>query len=131
MTLSSAKLTIYRTGKYIITGIKSFDLIEGLWKEIVAILAPLLDASLFEAPSVKNIVAYEELGRSLNLMKIIAALRDEDAEYEPEVFPGLIWRSKDGSANIFMNGKVMLLGCKSEEGLVKLRDKVAGRLLSV
>ncbi|HJJ48374.1 MAG TPA: hypothetical protein O0X39_05235 [Methanocorpusculum sp.] len=129
--LSLARITVYHTGKYIITGVRSLDLIEGLWKEAVALLQPLLDVSLFEKPSVRNIVAYEELGRSLNLAKVIVALHDEDAEYEPEVFPGLIWRTNAGTANIFVNGKVMLLGCRSEEGLEALWGVVSGKLMSL
>lgn len=131
IVLRSAKMTVYRTGKYIITGIRSLDLLEGLWNEAVVLLSPLLDAALFEMPAVKNIVAYEELGCSLHLTKVIAALHDEDAEYEPEVFPGLIWRTKAGTANIFMNGKVMLLGCRSEAELDALYGMVSGKMMSI
>jgi len=129
--LSSAKVTVYRTGNFIIPGIKTISQIDNLWDELVTIVKPVLDTSLFRKPTIKNMVALENLGKTLNLAKVIQALRDETAEYEPEVFPGLMWKTSCGSANIFQNGKVMLLGCKSEEELNQLWENISKKLLSV
>ena len=124
ITLSSAKVTIYRTGNYIITGIKSVESISSLWEELVSLLFTHLDVSLFAPPEVKNMVGQSDLGRQVNLSKLIVKLRDEDAEYEPEVFPGLMWKTEFGTVNMFQNGKVMLLGCRSLEELERLEGDV-------
>ena len=126
--LSSAKVTVYRTGKYIFTGIKSPESLSSLWEELVSILFTHLDVSLFEPPVIKNMVAQTELGFPLNLGKLIVQLKDENAEYEPEVFPGLMWKTEFGSANMFQNGKIMLLGCNSIEQVERLQAHVVKRL---
>ena len=128
LTLSSAKVTIYRTGNYIITGIKSVESISSLWEELVSLLFTHLDVSLFTPPEVKNMVARTDLGRQVNLSKLIVMLRDEDAEYEPEVFPGLMWKTEFGTVNLFQNGKVMLLGCRSLEELERLEGYVVKKV---
>ena len=128
LTLSSAKVTIYRTGNYIIYGIKSVESISSLWEELVSLLFTHLDVSLFAPPEVKNIVGQSDLGQQVNLSKLIVMLRDEDAEYEPEVFPGLIWKTEFGAVNMFQNGKVMLLGCRSIEELERLEGYVVKKV---
>ena len=129
--LSSVKVTVYRTGKYILTGIKSLDSLSSLWEELVSILFIHLDVSLFEPPEIKNIVAQTDLGFLLKLGKLIVHLKDENAEYEPEFFSGLIWKTKFGTANISQNGKIMLLGCRSVEQLEKLQAYVVERVKEI
>ena len=129
--LSSAKVTIYQSGKYIIYGIKSLDLIQKLWEELVSILFTRMDVTLFEPPVIKNMVAKDDIGRELPLDKLQKALCAEGAEYEPEVFPGLMWTTEHGSANIFKNGKFMLLGCKTVDELEKLDAYVKNRILAI
>jgi len=123
--LSSCTVTIYKTGKYIFTGVHSPEEIPSLWEELKVLLTKILDVSLFVAPHITNIVACENLNKSLNLGKIYTIMDGEDVEYEPELFPGFIWKTEYGTANIFSNGKLMLLGCKTRDELNQLWDYVS------
>ena len=80
------------------------------------------------APRVKvqNIVAVADLGETINLERAAVAL--PDVLYEPEEFPGAIWRPPQlGEATllIFGNGKVVCTGLKQLGSL-----KVARRILA-
>lgn len=62
---------------------------------------------------IENVVASTSLGDELDLQAI--AFHLEGAEYEPEQFPGLIYRMKDPKTAIllFRSGKVVCTGGKS------------------
>lgn len=56
--------------------------------------------------------------------KLIVNLWGEFTEYEPEFFPGILWKTEFGSVNLFQNGKGILLGCRSIEELGRLEGYV-------
>jgi transcription initiation factor TFIID TATA-box-binding protein len=62
---------------------------------------------------IENIVASSSLGVKINLEKIVA--RAEGVEYEPEQFPGLVYRIKKprAAALIFSSGKIVCTGARS------------------
>ena len=62
---------------------------------------------------VQNIVASVNFGRKFDLERI--ARRFENTEYEPEVFPGLVFRLDDPKAVLllFVSGKGVCAGAKS------------------
>jgi transcription initiation factor TFIID TATA-box-binding protein len=64
---------------------------------------------------IENVVASTSLADELDLQSI--ALRLEGAEYEPDQFPGLIYRLKDPKTAIllFHSGKVVCTGGKSRK----------------
>ncbi len=128
LKLDGGKVAIFRTGKYNLIGIPSIDAVNSRWEELVSLLFTVLDVSLFEPPVIKNIVAQETIGHPLNPAELYLKLKDEDVEYEPEVFPGLIWKTEYGTANIFATGKVLLLGTTNQDDLNTLRDYVVKRL---
>ncbi len=64
---------------------------------------------------VENVVAFSVLGRKITLNKLVEKM--ENTEYEPEQFPGLVYRIKDprAAALIFSSGKIVCTGAKSIE----------------
>ncbi|MHC1636202.1 MAG: TATA-box-binding protein, partial [Candidatus Methanospirareceae archaeon] len=66
---------------------------------------------------VQNIVASTDLGVELNLGAIAVGLGLEGMEYEPEVFPGLVYRVEDPDSAIliFSSGKLVITGCRTKE----------------
>src|SRR6267143_278882 len=64
---------------------------------------------------IENVVASTSLGEQLDLQAIALALGG--AEYEPEQFPGLIYRLKEPKTAtlLFRSGKVVCTGAKSLE----------------
>jgi len=91
-----AAALIFRSGKVVCTGSKSVEDARRAVKQIVKIVGSL-GIPVIEEPEVKvqNIVASADLGTDLNLNAIAIGLGLENVEYEPEQFPGLVYRLRD------------------------------------
>lgn len=109
-------VTIYRTGKYIMPGMRSFQDMRQTFKRVKEILSPFTDVTLFAEPEVRNMVCSSQTKHELNLNNIYLELisRELDAVYEPETFPGLILKTQDCTFNVFSSGKFLILGCTNE-----------------
>jgi transcription initiation factor TFIID TATA-box-binding protein len=75
-------------------------------------------------------VFMEDLEREVNLSALAVALGMEDTEYEPEQFPGLIYRADCGSTLlVFALGKVIISGTTVREvassAVEDMREKIA------
>ena len=72
------------------------------------------------------------LGKEINLNKV--ALNLEGTEYEPEQFPGLVYRM-DSKNNIvfllFSSGKIICTGSKSEETIEEVIQKLKEKLKEI
>ena len=69
--------------------------------------------------TVQNIVATHDIGTPLNLNSISVSLGLENVEYEPEQFPGLVYRVRDPKVVmlLFSSGKVVCTGAKNIEDI--------------
>ena len=67
--------------------------------------------------AVTNMVCSYDLGKYINLNKVVITLNLENIEYEPEQFPGLVYRISDPKvvALLFSSGKIILTGGKTME----------------
>lgn len=69
--------------------------------------------------TVQNVVVTFGLGESINLNHISVKLGLENIEYEPEQFPGIVYRIKSGPvAMIFSSGKIVVTGGSSTEEIL-------------
>ena len=77
---------------------------------------------------IENVVASTSLGEELDLQAIALALGG--AEYEPEQFPGLIYRLKEPKTAtlLFRSGKVVCTGAKSLEHVKQVIEIVAKQI---
>jgi len=112
-------ITVYRTGKFIITGADSEEESYSLRKRFLNLFS---DMNVIEDPedewfAVQNYVCTGELDQNLNLNALAIGLGLEKTEYEPEQFPGLIYRPEgaEGVVLLFATGKVVITGCRSVE----------------
>ena len=80
--------------------------------------------------NIENVVASTYLGQELDLNKIQAAL--EGAEYNPQQFPGLVYRLDDPKVVVllFGSGKMVCTGAKVPEDVTRAVDKIAAELRS-
>ena len=80
---------------------------------------------------VENIVASAAFGVRVPLVSIVEHV--EGTEYEPEQFPGLIYRVKDPKAAmlIFSSGKIVCTGARNIADVRKAIEKVAMMLKSL
>jgi transcription initiation factor TFIID TATA-box-binding protein len=77
---------------------------------------------------IENVVASTTLGEELDLQSIALAL--DGAEYEPEQFPGLIYRLKEPKTAtlLFRSGKVVCTGGRSLPHVQEAIKKVAKQI---
>ena len=78
---------------------------------------------------ITNIVASASLGLELDLFSL--AQKIKGIEYEPEQFPGAIYKVKDKKATLllFKNGKVVCVGCKKRSVIQKTVEEARKMLL--
>lgn len=77
---------------------------------------------------VENVVAFTSLGKDISLTKLVEKI--ENVEYEPEQFPGLVYRIQDprAAALIFSSGKIVCTGARSIEMAKEAMHKVVDRI---
>ena len=117
-------LLIFRSGKLNCTGAKSKeDAIIAINKVMGYLREAGLD--LIDTPEVKvqNMVATAELGMEPNLDDLSTL---ERTEYEPEQFPGLVYRMESPKVVllVFGSGKVVITGLKNKEDAYTALEKI-------
>ena len=84
-------------------------------------------------PEIKivNVVVSTKIGDNIDLEEVAMIL--ENAEYEPEQFPGLVYRLDDPKVVvlIFGSGKVVITGLKSEEDAKRALKKILDTIKEV
>ena len=75
---------------------------------------------------VQNIVMTYDYAETLHLHELVLALPFERSEYEPEQFPGLIFRLKEtsGVCLIFSSGKCVITGTNSPDEALAAIDEL-------
>ena len=126
-------LLIFRSGKIVCTGAKSFeDARIGLSNTFEKLKTISTDIPMIPDIKAHNIVATADLGRVLNLNAIAIGLGFENIEYEPEQFPGLVYRVLDPKLAVllFSSGKLVITGGKkledAEVAMVKVINDLDG-----
>jgi transcription initiation factor TFIID TATA-box-binding protein len=118
MRLDAPKSTIlvFSTGKAVITGLRNEEDVGTSAKKVTDILRRAkIDISGTPEFAVQNIVASGDLHVPVDLNE--AAIMMDNAIYEPEVFPGLIFRMAEPRCVflIFSTGRVVCTGAKTKE----------------
>jgi len=123
---------IFSSGKIVCTGARTMHDVRESIKKIIKSLEKI-KVKIKEIPEVKiqNIVASGSVGMDLNLNML--AMRLDNTEYEPEQFPGLVYKLPEQRATflLFSNGKVVCTGTKSEEEVHKVLDILIENLKKV
>lgn len=122
---------IFRSGKVVCTGAKSpEDVSEAIHMVFEEIRDLDLDVPDKPEITVENIVTSADLKEELNLNAIAIGLGLEKVEYEPEQFPGLVYRldEPDVVALMFGSGKAVITGGKepsdADEAVAVLVDEL-------
>jgi len=108
------------------------DKVEESIKQIIESLKKIgIKITIKPKINVQNIVASGSIGMDLNLN--VLAMKLDNTEYEPEQFPGLVYKLMDAKATflLFSNGKVVCTGTKSEEEVHVALDKLIANLKNV
>lgn len=113
-----AKVSVFASGKLIAVGAKSEKSAERDLTHVVKKLSRLgLVKESRPKVTVQNIVITVELGTSINLDELQSVV--PGIVYEPEQFPGAIFRPMDSDATalIFASGKMVVAGIKAKESI--------------
>ena len=125
---------LFRSGKANCTGAKNVEDV----RKTVNIIAEKLErigVKVYKNPEIviQNIVATSDLGGELNLSEVAMALGLENVEYEPEQFPGLVYRFKEPKVAmlLFGSGKIVCAGARKTEDVLLAVEKLSKELSSL
>src|SRR3990167_7300959 len=101
---------IFSSGKIVCTGARSMDKVEESIQKIIKSLEKIgIKIKIKPEVKIQNIVASGTVGMDLNLNTL--AMRLRNTEYEPEQFPGLVYKLMDPEIKatllLFSNGKIV------------------------
>lgn len=109
---------VFSSGNLVCTGTKSLSQVKEVINAVIKQLKKI-NVNITTKPkiTVQNIVASGSIDLKLNLNFL--ALELDSTEYEPEQFPGLVYKLVDPSATflLFSNGKLVCTGTKNKQQL--------------
>ena len=125
---------LFRSGKANCTGAKNIENVEKTVNIIAEKLRKLgVDVYRDLKIVIQNIVAISDLHTDLNLNEVAMGLGLENIEYEPEQFPGLVYRIKDPKVAmlLFGSGKIVCTGAKKTSAVSLAVEKLSVELNSL
>ncbi len=120
---------VFSSGNLVCTGTKSIAQVKEVIKEVIKQLKKIgVRVTIVPKITVQNIVASGSIDVNLNLNYL--ALELENTEYEPEQFPGLVYKLIEPNATflLFSNGKLVCTGTKNrpqlEDSMKQLNKRI-------
>ena len=120
---------VFSSGNLVCTGTKSIAQVKEVIQEVIKQLKNIgVKVTIVPKITVQNIVASGSINVNLNLNFL--ALELENTEYEPEQFPGLVYKLVEPNATflLFSNGKLVCTGTKNraqlEDSMRQLNKKI-------
>lgn len=123
---------IFSSGKIVCTGARSLEEVDRSIEKIIKSLKKInIDIKIKPKVTVQNIVAAGNIGMDLNLNSL--AIKLPNTEYEPEQFPGLVYKLRGTRATflLFTNGKIVCTGTKTEDEVYKALEKLIETLKKI
>ncbi len=124
---------VFSSGNLVCTGTKSVAQVRDVVAQVIKQLKKIgVNVTIKPKITVQNIVASGAIDLDLNLNTL--SLELENTEYEPEQFPGLVYKLEDPTATflLFSNGKLVCTGTKNkaqlEDSMVQLNKNVRAAL---
>jgi transcription initiation factor TFIID TATA-box-binding protein len=109
---------VFSSGNLVCTGTKSIAQVKEVINQVIKQLRKI-NVKITDKPkiTVQNIVASGSIDLKLNLNFLALAL--QNTEYEPEQFPGLVYKLIEPNATflLFSNGKLVCTGTKNKQQL--------------
>lgn len=109
---------VFSSGNLVCTGTKSVVQVKKVIEQVIKTLRKI-NVRVTDKPkiTVQNIVASGNINMMLNLNYLSLVLKN--IEYEPEQFPGLVYKLDDPTATflLFSNGKLVCTGTKNDQQL--------------
>jgi len=132
--MPKATILTFASGKSVVVGARTVEDIESAF----AIMREQLvsgDFEIWDHPhdiALRNLVIVHQIGSNLDLKLLSVQLPFAKTEYEPEQFPGLIYRQeingREAVCLIFSSGKCVITGCASFEDAEEAAETLAETL---
>jgi transcription initiation factor TFIID TATA-box-binding protein len=127
------KSTLYRTGKYVITGV---DKKEDLGQEFDNIYSTLLEMGINidkNEPTIYNMVFTGDLEHELRLSELAIFLGLNKTEYEPEQSPFLIYKPDNTNCTVTISrtGKIVITGIVIQQDAEDIYDELQENLQEI
>ncbi len=121
---------LFKSGRVICTGAKNIKDIETAVGKLYPKMKELGFDVIKPEVNIQNIVASVDLHVKLNLLELSLALGLENIEYEPEIFPGMVYRLDEPKVVFlfFGSGKIVCTGAKKKEDVEKAVDVITEEL---
>lgn len=120
---------VFSSGNLVCTGTKSVAQVKLVIEQVIKTLKKI-NVIITDKPkiTVQNIVASGSINMQLNLNYL--ALELENTEYEPEQFPGLVYKLIEPNATflLFSNGKLVCTGTKNNQQLNDSMEQLIAHL---
>lgn len=116
---------VFSSGNLVCTGVKSVLQVREVINQVIKQLRKVgVNVTIKPKINVQNIVASGSIDWDLNLNTL--SLELENTEYEPEQFPGLVYKLVDPTATflLFSNGKLVCTGTKNKAQLEDSMDQL-------
>jgi len=112
---------VFKSGKLVVTGTKSAaDARQAARKFGKIIMKVGYPEARFKEFKVENLVSTFTVPFPIHLEQLYKDLPpNQQSNYEPEVFPGLIYKSPTGTLLIFVSGKCVMIGMRRQEDIDK------------
>ncbi len=126
-----AAFLIFQSGKVVCTGTRSF---EEAQNALNLATSKLEEVGIKVLPDPKidivNIVASADIKSEINLNQVAIALGLENIEYEPEQFPGMVYRIKEPKVVLllFSTGKIICTGARTKKDVEKALENLKTEL---
>jgi transcription initiation factor TFIID TATA-box-binding protein len=124
-------ILLFRSGKVVCTGAKSLESVE----IAIGLVAKQIEAAGIPVKKnpeivVQNIVATSDLGAQIDLNAVAISLGMGRVEYEPEQFPGLVYRIEEPKvvALLFGSGKLVCTGARKPSDVERAVEKITAEL---
>jgi transcription initiation factor TFIID TATA-box-binding protein len=124
-------ILLFRSGKVVCTGATSLEHVQTAI-ELVAKQIGAAGIAVKKNPEivVQNIVATSDLGGQIDLNAVAISLGMGKVEYEPEQFPGLVYRIDDPKVVVllFGSGKLVCTGARKPPDIERAVEKITAEL---
>jgi transcription initiation factor TFIID TATA-box-binding protein len=116
-------VAFYKSGKFLVTGIDSIEIMEVVTRRVLNLLKDARLNVIIKDTTIHNVVMTGSVKMNTSLEKVVLALDPSKTSYEPEQFPGMIYKDFGVSFLLFQKGKFVLTGAKNSKSGEEATEK--------
>lgn len=124
-------VAFYRSGRCSVVGCESIEHFDTVVEQVNDVMRDLLGFEYDPAVEVSNIVSTADFSTDIPLEALTLELDMERTEYEPEQFPGLMYRDSEYVLLVFASGKLVCTGLTDLDTVSEAIENMASRIQTV